>query len=71
MNIIYNPDKIFDIRECGDNALDLIFSLPSGNVYCDYPLISFEMDKVYVSNKKEKRVISSYEELKEWWLDEN
>ena len=67
LNVLYNPDKVFDIRECGDNALDVIYSLPGGNIYCDYPLISFEMDKVMVYEKKGKREIDSYEALKEWW----
>ena len=68
---MYNPDKVFDIRECGDNALDVIYALPSGNVYCEYPLISFDMDKVNVYEKKGMREIDSYEELKEWWISEN
>ncbi|MBR6221724.1 MAG: DUF4869 domain-containing protein [Clostridia bacterium] len=67
LNILYNPDKVFDIRECGDNALDVIYALPSGNVYCDYPLISFEMDKVMVRDDKGVREVESYEALKEWW----
>jgi len=71
LNVLYNPDKVFDIRECGDNALDVIYSMPEGNIYCDYPLISFEMDKVMVSDKKGKREIDSYETLKEWWSHED
>ena len=67
LNVLYNPDKVFDILECGDNALDVIYSLPEGNIYCDYPLISFDMDKVLVYEKKGKREIDSYEALKEWW----
>lgn len=71
LNVLYNPDKVFDIRECGDNALDVIYALPCGNVYCEYPLISFDMDKVNVYEKKGMREIDSYEELKEWWTSEN
>ena len=71
LNVLYNPDKAFDIRECGDNALDVIYSLPEGNIFCDYPLISFDMDKVMVYDKKGKREIDSYEALKEWWSHEN
>lgn len=33
LNIIYNPEKIFDIRECGENALDIIYALSKGNIY--------------------------------------
>ena len=71
LNILYNPNRIFDIRECGDNALDAIYALPIGNVYCDYPLISFDMDGVNVCDKKGVREIRSYEALKEWWTDED
>ncbi|MBR6223022.1 MAG: DUF4869 domain-containing protein [Lachnospiraceae bacterium] len=71
LNIFYNPDIIFDIRECGENALDLIYALPEGNIYCDYPLISFDMTVVRVAEKKEYRIIDEYDELKEWWASEN
>ena len=71
LNIIYNPDKVFDICECGDNALDVIYSLAEGNVYCSYPFISFDMDKVSVSDKHGTREINSYEELKAWWTNED
>ena len=27
LNVMYNPDKVFDIRECGDNALDVLYAL--------------------------------------------
>ena len=71
LNVLYNPDKVFDIRECGDNALDVIYALPEGNVYCEYPLISFEMERVNVRDKKGMREIDSYEALKEWWTNED
>ena len=71
LNILYNPQKVFDIRECGDNVLDLIYALPEGTIYCDYPLISFDMHAVYVCEKNAVREIGSYEELKEWWQDED
>ena len=71
LNIMYNPDKVFDICECGDNALDVIYSLPEGNVYCDYPFISFDMEKVNVCDKSGVHEVTSYEELKEWWTNED
>ena len=71
LNIMYNPNKAFDIRECGDNALDVIYSLSQGNVFCDYPYISFDMNGVYIFDKHGKREIDTYEELKEWWTNEN
>ena len=71
LNILYNPDRVFDIRECGENALDVLYALPCGNIYCDYPLISFDMQTAEVCDKTGKRVICSYDELKEWWTGEN
>ena len=71
LNVLYNQDKVFDVRECGDNALDVIYSLPYGNIFCDYPLISFDMEKVKTAGKKGVREVDSYEELKEWWTNEN
>ena len=71
LNILFNPEKIFDIRECGDNALDVIYALQAGSIFCDYPMISFAMTKVAVPDKKGTRKIDSYEELKEWWQNED
>ncbi len=71
LNIMYNPEKIFDLRECGENALDAIYSLDAGRVYCEYPMISFDMKEVIVSEAKTERVIDDYDELKEWWQNEN
>lgn len=33
LNILYNQDRIFNITECGRNALILIYKLSVGNVY--------------------------------------
>jgi len=71
LNALYNPNKVFDIRECGDNALDVIYALPCGNIYCDYPFISFEMDSVIVCDNRGTHEIDSYEKLKEWWINED
>ena len=70
LNVIYNPDKVFCLKECGNNALAVLYSLPSGNVYSDYALIPFEMEAVNVQTFSGKTVISDYETLKEWWGDE-
>ncbi len=71
LNVMYNPDKVFDICECGDNALDEIYALDQGRICCEYPLISFDMKSVNAVTKDGMQVIDSYEALKEWWLDEN
>lgn len=69
LNIYYNPDKVFSLKECGDNALDVIYTLNTGNVYCEYPVISFEIISVLVHDANGQTQLDSYEELKGWWQD--
>lgn len=70
LNVLYNPDKVFCLKECGNNALEVLYRLSFGNVYSDYALIPFEMEAVHVQTSSGKIVIRDYEELKEWWDDE-
>jgi hypothetical protein len=70
LNVMYNPEKVFCLKECGNNALNVLFALPSGNVYSNYALIPFEMESVYVQTSSGKKEINDYEELKEWWENE-
>lgn len=70
LNVMYFPDKVFCIKECGNNALEILYSLDCGSVYSDYALIPFEMKKVLTCSEDTKRMIDDYEELKEWWEDE-
>ena len=67
MNVLYYPDKVFCLKECGNNALEVLYGLDEGNVYSDYALIPFNMDKVMVWNGTEKYGVNDYEELKGWW----
>ena len=70
LNVLYNPDKVFCLKECGNNALEILYAFSTGNVYSDYALIPFEMEAVNVQTPSGKKKISDYEELKEWWSDE-
>jgi hypothetical protein len=67
LNILYNPDKVFYIAECGENALDFVYALEAGIVYCDFPTISFYMNKVKTISNGQEKEINDYEKLKEWW----
>lgn len=71
LNILFNPDKIFDISECGENALEIIYTLEQGNVYCEYPMIAFDMTAVKAIDADGEHLLTDYEELKEWWKNEN
>ena len=70
MNVVYYPDKVFCLKECGNNALEVLYGLEDGYVYSEYALIPFDMDAVVTQTKEGKKIISDYEELKEWWNNE-
>lgn len=64
LNVLSFSKEIFDIGECGDNALQVLFSLKSGNVYIpffvippqfnnDIEIVINEMKKVIVHNNKD------------------
>lgn len=70
LNVLYFPYKVFCLKECGDNALEVLYGLEDGAVYSDYAIIPFNIFDVKVFDKNGLKVISDYEELKEWWSDE-
>ncbi|MFI3176101.1 MAG: DUF4869 domain-containing protein [Eubacteriales bacterium] len=43
-NVLYQPDKVFCLKECGDNALEVLYGLENGAVYSDYAVIPFDMN---------------------------
>lgn len=67
LNVLYNPDKVFCLKECGNNALEVLYGLERGYVYSEYALIPFEMNSVVIHTSLGEKIISDYEELKEWW----
>ena len=70
LNVLYNPLVLVNIKECGDNALEVIFGMEDGSIYSDYPMIPFNFEEVKVVDYKGEQIISNYDELKEWWEDE-
>lgn len=70
LNVLYFPGKVFCLKECGDNALDVLYHLQDGAVYSDYAVIPFDTDEFTVYLGADGGVIDDYEELKEWWNDE-
>ena len=70
LNVMYFPDKVFCIKECGDNALEVLYGLDAGSVYSDYAVIPFNMNRVKACDEKGATVLSDYEQLKEWWDNE-
>ncbi len=67
LNVLYNPNNVFCLKECGYSALEILYGLEEGNVYSDYAVIPFEMDKVKVQTSDGIKEIVDYEELKAWW----
>lgn len=41
LNIITNPDKCFDVVECGQNALALIPFIKEGNILWEVPILHY------------------------------
>ena len=70
LNVMYFPEKVFCMKECGENALEILYNLQEGFIYSDYAMIPFELESVEVISAEGKKVINDYEELKEWWNNE-
>lgn len=70
LNVLYYADRVFCLKECGNNALELLYGFERGYVYSDYAMIPFSMKPVTVQTKDGNKIISDYEELKEWWGNE-
>ena len=70
LNILYFPNKVFCLKECGNNALEILYGFEDGYVYSDYAMIPFNMERVKVQTSRGSKEIKDYEELKEWWENE-
>lgn len=57
LNVLYNSDKVFCLKECGNNALEVLYNFETGNVYSDYALIPFEMEVVSVQTPLGKKFV--------------
>lgn len=67
LNIYYFPEKIFSLKECGDNALNEIYLFNAGQVFSEYPIISLYLESVQVVDRKGMKIVNDYNELKGWW----
>lgn len=67
LNIMYYPEQVFSVNECGDNAISYIYQLKEGNVYSSYPIIPFINIEVRCVDDSGQRIIKDYGELKDWW----
>ncbi len=67
LNVMYYPDKVFCLKECGEEAVEILFAFKKGAVYSDYAMIPFDFDKVEVCSGGRIAIIDDYEELKAWW----
>ena len=67
LNILYNPKAIVNISSCGNNALEIIYNLDDGFIFCECPMIPFSFSKVEVIDNNCSHIISDYDELLSWW----
>ena len=70
LNVLYYPNKVFCLKDCGNNALEILYHFENGHVFSEYALIPFIMDTVAVQSESGKKIINDYEELREWWDSE-
>ena len=70
LNVLYYPNKVFCLKACGNNALEILYHFENGHVFSEYALIPFIMDTVAVQSESGKKIINDYEELREWWDSE-
>ena len=54
LNVMYYPEKVFCMKECGEDALSVLYRLEKGNVYSDYAMIPFDMEAVIGRTDTEK-----------------
>lgn len=72
LNVVSNPDKVFDIFECGLNAITEIYKTGIGNIYTKELILPFGMDfdcdinLIYKDNQKKFNKIS---DLINWHID--
>ena len=70
LNVLYYPEKVFCLKECGNNALELLYGFDKGYVCSEYAMIPLDMQSVMVQNLNGRKIISDYEDLKDWWEGE-
>ena len=62
LNVVNNPDEIFSIAECGENAIKTLFALNTGNIYIPYFILPPQSTaKVKVYYKNNSRVLTRKE----------
>jgi len=64
---MYYSDKVFCLKDCGEEALELLVAFEKGAVYIDYDMISFNFDKLEVYSDEKMEAIDDYEEFKVFW----
>lgn len=69
MNVMKNPDKIVNIEECGQNVLELLFSLNNIHVYLSRPerIHIDENVKICFNNTD---IVTGRQGFEQWWTDE-
>ena len=55
LNVLYYPNKVFCLKECGNNALEILYHFENGHVFSEYALIPFIMDTVAVQSESGKK----------------
>ena len=72
LNVLYNPNKVFNMSECGMNAVSFIYNLSEGNVYVDTlvtPLTKNIDCNIEVISDRGCYNFQSVSDLREWYSE--
>lgn len=71
LNVLYYPDKVFSMKDCGKRILEELYKFEKGHVCSEYAMIPSYIRAVAVQKKDDVEIISDREDLEKWWKSEN
>lgn len=69
LNVIFNPDKIVSVMECGANVLDMLFLLDNIRIYMSHPERFRINDDVQICFN-DGEIVTGRHGYEEWWSQE-
>jgi len=69
LNILLNPDKIFNVAECGANVLELLFKRGGVNLFMPFPL-NFDIPQKAKICFDDTDIVEGPQGFEAWWSKE-
>ena len=71
LNVLYYPDKVFSMKDCGKKIIEELYKFEKGNVCSEYAMIPSYVRAVAVQKNDEVEIITDREDLEKWWKSES